>query len=373
MPGPTTTDATVRDLVALALQGLERMELPSGLFCLERRRGDTEPHGRSLRYSLMVLIGLVRAELAGYEHGFDLERLRRALLERLDDGELKAGDYGLFLWANAVTGGERADELAGRLEASLSRSGGLAGREGMEVAWIVQGLALASERGDAASAAGVLQEALELLTRRNRSESSLFYHHGADGLRRRFPNFATQIYGVLALATAARLDIRPDALDVAARAAERLVALQLTDGGWPWLFDAETGRVVERYEVYSVHQHAMAPMGLLALHEAGGGRELVDAAVHGLGWIHGRNELGADMVDREDGLIYRSIRRRRPLDRAALVGSTASSLILRHPLPLGRIGIELNATCRPYELGWLLEGWCGREALAGQSGSGAGG
>ena len=52
------------------------------------------------------------------------------------------------------------------------------------------------------------------------------------------------------------------------------------------------GRIVEPYEVYSVHQHGMAPMGLLALAEATGDQRYVAAADRGLRWIYGRNELG---------------------------------------------------------------------------------
>ena len=83
----------------------------------------------------------------------------------------------------------------------------------------------------------------------------------------------------------------------------------------PWLYDAERGTVVERYEVYSVHQDAMAPMAFIELWEASGDTRYLDAVARGLRWIHGRNELGADMVDRENGLVLRSIRRtprRRP-------------------------------------------------------------
>ena len=66
--------------------------------------------------------------------------------------------------------------------------------------------------------------------------------------------------------------------------------------------------MVERYEIYSVHQDAMAPMGLFELTEATGDPRYRDAATRGLAWIHGANELGLDMVDRENQLVLRSIR-----------------------------------------------------------------
>jgi hypothetical protein len=330
------------------------MQLPDGAFCTELVQGDPAPRGRSLRYTLMVELGLRKATGAGHEHGFDLDRISKAALEGLESPGLKPGDFGLYLWADARAGGRRRADLAGRLHSAV-QSLELAALEGQQLAWIVLGSSLA--------AIELAPRALEQLLA-NQTASGLLRHGGSGRIRPRFPNFATQIYGVLALATAARLELDERALPAARRAADRLLELQLEDGGWPWLFDADRGRVVERYEVYSVHQHAMAPMGLLELFEASGDERYRDAAVRGVPWIHGENELRADMVDLDERYILRSIRRRRPLDRLALWTKTAAALA---QLELDRPArfLELNRTCRPYELGWLLEGWCGREELAG--------
>ena len=195
----------------------------------------------------------------------------------------------------------------------------------------------------------------------NRTSSALFRHFGASGWRRRFPNFATQIYSVLALAAVARHGLDDRALPAACAAADRLLDTQLPDGGWPWLFDAERGSVVERYEIYSVHQDAMAPMALLDLWEASGDERYVAAVARGLDWIDGQNELGVDMVRRRDGIVLRSIRRRRGADRLWLAAATGASLGgVRSRGSIGRL-TEVNPTDRPYHFGWILEAWCGRE------------
>jgi hypothetical protein len=364
-PDPLAEKADIRELVALALVFLRSMQLPSGLFCYERVRGDAQPRGRSLRYTLMASLGLARAGAAGYPHGFDLDAIYEALLAEVRSPELRPGDLGLYLWTDARAGAERGSELADLLDRSLARQGGFAAREGMELAWIVQGLALQSERSSDERFTRPLGTALDALVSANVARSGLFYHSGTPGFRRRFPNFATEIYSILALATVARLGLDERALPGARRAADRIVALQLPDGGWPWLYDAETGRVVERYEIYSVHQHAMAPMALLELAEAAGEPRYAEAATRGLRWIYGENELGRSMVDEQERLIYRSVRRRRPWDRAFLYANTASSGVLGRSLAGHDRRPELNATCRPYELGWLCEAWAGREAGAG--------
>jgi hypothetical protein len=329
------------------------MQLDDSSFCWELVSGDAIPRGRSLRYTLMVELGLRRAGAAGHAHDFDFDAIGRAALGGLDDPELKTGDLGLYLWADARAGRDDGAALLSRLDARLAQEP-LETLEGQQLAWIVIGSALRS--------APVAKPAVEALLA-NQEPSGLLRHRGGESRRARFPNFATQIYGVLALATAAKQEVDERALPAARRAADRLIELQLADGGWPWLFDAQRGRVVERYEVYSVHQHAMAPMGLLELHELTGDDGYRRAAVEGLPWIHGQNELGEDMVERDEEMILRSIRRRPGFDRVALYAKTA---LATAGIGTDRPGtfLELNRTCRPYELGWLLEGWAGREALA---------
>ena len=328
------------------------MQLPSGLFAYELARGASAPEGRSLRYTVMTEIGLRRASAAGMEHPFDLEKVRDATLAELGSPELRPGDFGLLLWADSLAPRGHADEFQALLRASLAQQGGLAAREGMEVAWIVQGLALSSLHGD------LLDEALGVLLESNAAPSGLLYHYGPGSRRRRFPNFATQIYGVLALATADRLGLDERAGPAARRLADRLLELQLPDGGWPWLFDADRGTVVERYEVYSVHQHGMAPMALLELDDP----RYAEAASRGVDWLHGQNDLGIEFADAKERLIYRSIRRRRPVDRIAIAANLAGSALAGRSLIRGPRALELHAVGRPYELGWLLEAWAGRES-----------
>jgi hypothetical protein len=355
-----TRDA--RHLVSTTLDWLVRMQLPTGDFCQGRVRGEAGARGSSLRYSRMVHLGLLRADAHGYEHGFDLAAIAAGTVPAADRDPSGPGDLGLALWLDQRGRLGGSDELVRRLEAGLAASGGLSAPIGMELAWIVQGLALAAAIG-ISGAEATLAAALGQLSR-NQALSGLFLHSGR-GRRSRFPNFATQIYSILALSTVAKLGLDNRALPAARRAADRVLELQLPDGGWPWLFDARKGDVVERYEIYSVHQHGMAPMGLLELAEAGGDERYVAAAARGVDWVDGRNELGISMVDAEAEMIYRSIRRRRASARTWLAANTILSAVGLGSLRRRNGPVELNAVCYSYELGWLLEAWAGREALRG--------
>jgi len=350
------------ELIDFSLASLRRMQLSDGAFCQELVAGESVPRGASPRYTLMVLLGLLKARSAGYGVAFDLDAIADRVDTALDGSPLTAGDLGLCLWVDARTGGDRAEELAIRLARTLDATGGLAQLLGMELGWIVTGLAQQVAARDAPAIRQLLDSALDQLLVRNRGPADLFFHHGGQGSRRRFPNFATQIYSVHALAVAGRLGLDARALPAARACADRLLSLQLADGGWPWVFDAASGRVVERYEIYSVHQDAMAPMALLELAEATGDTRYQDAALAGVRWITGANELGQDMVDRSNGIVYRSIRRRRPWSRLCLYANTGLALAGRTPRAgRGRL-VELNRTDRPYHFGWVLEAWCGREA-----------
>jgi hypothetical protein len=357
---PRSEIAGLIDLAADSLLHMRSAADP-GVFCFELRRGDPVPHGRSLRYTLMALLGLRRAQTHGHAVGWSLDATEAALERELGSPELDPGDYGLYLWDDARAGAGRGDELVSRLEDALASRGGLRARLGMELGWIVTGLAHHVAAGGGGAADALLARALEQLLTANRAPSGLFRHSGTAGMRRRFPNFATQIYSVLALATVARHGLDARAAGAARAAADRLLELQLPDGGWPWLYDADRGTVVERYEIYCVHQHAMAPMGLLELAEVTGDDRYTRAVARGLPWIWGHNELGRDMVEPEHHMVLRSVRRRRGPDRLWPAAKTVAALAGLPARGSTARATEVDPTDRPYSMGWILEAWSGRE------------
>ena len=353
----TSSRREVDQLVSFSLEHLPALRRASGLYCHDMTYEQREPRGESVRYSLMVLLGMQRAAQAGFRDLPDLDELWLRCLERQDS--FTGGDIGLALWAEARQEGPTVDMLLARLDPIASSDEALGALVGMEVAWILIGLAYAA--GSHARAEQPLDRVSEHLTRRRRAPSGMYYHDAASRFRRHLPNFATEIYTLLALSRLARTGRAPHAREHARVLAGHLVGLQLPDGGWPWLFDADRAQVVEPYEVYTVHQDAMAPMALLDFAELTGESRWADAAVAGLGWSRGVNELEVDLLDVEHGFAHRSIRRRPPWDRLALAGNSIMSRSLGRPLVRRPGRVEVNRTCRPYHLGWILEAWAGRQ------------
>lgn len=348
-----------RRLVTFALKNLQRMRLPSGLYCFDWPYGG-RLRGESLRYSLMALLGYQRAAAAGYEVP-DLDALWQSCIARR--WQFTPGDIGLALWADSRRHGADAERLIGQFEDQLRHDHQLAQLVGMEIAWLLLGLTHAAEMCPSADVP--LKRVVEHLEEIRRSPSGMYRHDGASRVRRYFPNFATEIYTVLALVAAGRAGHVADAGEHAAALADHLVRLQLDDGGWPWLYHSERAVVVEPYEIYSVHQDAMAPMAMIELTELTGDRRYLDAAVRGASWSFGANELGANLFVDGAGFAHRSIRRVAARGRATLAANAVATLTSDRPPLVGRTRhVDVNQTCRPYHLGWILEAWAGREYLA---------
>jgi hypothetical protein len=171
--------------------------------------------------------------------------------------------------------------------------------------------------------------------------------------------FADQVYPIQALARLAASTGDDVALAAAERCAARIVELQGASGQWWWHYDWRDGSVVEGFPVYSVHQHAMAPMALFDLAEAGGTDHL-DAVVVGLRWLDTHPEVLEELVSSKHNLVWRKVGRREPPKAARSVAAATTSVRRGFRVPgLDALlpPVRVDHECRPYELGWLLYAW----------------
>ena len=186
------------------------------------------------------------------------------------------------------------------------------------------------------------------------SASGLFFN-GPMGARRRFASFATQTYLTLACYHYGELARDPRAIEMANTCARKLIDLQGPNGEWPWFFDAKDGRVIDFYEVYSVHQYGMAP-AFLELADHYGVAKARDALIRGFKWVLGDNQLGRPMLVPALYLSIRSQVRRCELHtkKLRMLRGIHNTIMKRDADLTERDHLQLRLECRSYELGWLL-------------------
>jgi hypothetical protein len=358
-------------LIGIAERGLPQMYLDGEfVFTLHgERRPDgswtVRPAGKSMRYGAIAALGLrhlpepaQRAVLAG-ETSYDLVG---RLAKRLDE-TASPGDVALLCWAAADTGHADLARILARLReldrgVAIAQGGATSPTCGyvVDAAWTVSALVAARPYADVEADLSLARG--RLLAAR----SGALYPHvigGGRWYRAHVGSFADQVYPIQALARLHMSADDPEALEAASAVAAGICAAQGDEGQWWWHYDSRTGEVVEGYPVYSVHQHAMAPMALLDLADAGGPHYL-DAICRGVRWLSDPPETGERMALDEPAVTWRKVARKDP--RKAVRGLRATFTRIRpgmripaldRAFPPGTVDHE----CRPYELGWLLFVW----------------
>lgn len=353
----------VDELIELAKRGLPFMH-EGGMFAHTVRRGGggaaarVSPEGDSLRYATNVALGVSFLDMAeqrrilGGRTATELALQCAGRARCCDD----PGAVALAAWTAAEASDIHVAPLFDRLTDLLGSAAPVAT---VDCSWALLAATAASHLADTQPLALVARDRLLAA----QGPSGLFPHHlparSSGRLRAHIGCFADQVYSTQGLARLSLICRDPAALAAAEACAAAICRLQGPEGEWWWHYDTRTGTVVEGYPVYSVHQHAMAPMALLDLREAGGADHIA-ALVKGLAWLDGRNGSGRSLVSERDNVIWRKVARREPkkLVRAVSAATTALMPGLRLPgldaiFPPGRIDHE----CRPYELGWLLYAW----------------
>ena len=357
----------VEQLLELAVRGLPAsyLEEPMGFAqTLRGVRGEPAPRiraeGRNLRYGAIAGLGVARLDVEAQRsvlRGHTADDLVRAVALQAQK-HTDPGGVAIAAWAAAEVAGSFEQDLFDRLGAMLQSGVPL---PIVDVSWMLTAGVMAANLGDTARVVGPAVERLV----ESQGQRGIFPHWARAGLNDRWRapigSFADQVYPIQALSRFSAVFGEADALRAASRTADRICALMGGGGQWWWHYDSRTGDVAERYPVYSVHQHAMAPMALFELAEAGG-EDHTGAIVKGLFWLETHPEVVQELVADRHNLIWRKVGRREPpkASRALAAVSAAVSPGLRPP-GLDRVfpAVNVDYECRPYELGWLLYAWLG--------------
>jgi hypothetical protein len=350
----------IRRLLGIAVRNLPK-SISAGQFAFRldgRRQSDGTwllvPAGTSTRYAAIAALGLLRLPEPGQLSvlGEPCSNLVGRLTAHLDEVS-GLGDLAMLTWAAAQAGHDV-------LPRALARLGQLDDPQRpapvVDAAWVVSALVAARKSAD-------VEQHLERARSRLLAARGAAYPHvigdGQPWYRGHVGSFADQVYPLQALARLHHSADDPEALAAANCVAATICAAQGEAGQWWWHYDSRTGGVVEGYPVYSVHQHAMAPMALLDLADAGGDAHL-ESISRGLHWLARPPETTEALILDEPATTWRKVAR--PDHRKAVRGLRAASTRI-HPgwrlpmldkvFPAGVVDYE----CRPYELGWLLMTW----------------
>jgi hypothetical protein len=357
---PYQAPLELNELIGQATRGLVQMfDAKRKLFCYRLNLGENGlvREGYSHRYTIIALLGLRQLERAGLPSPIDVKETLQSLFK--DRNQINsAGDLGLLLWLCAEAAPEEMERICFSRDLKTALTLFPDARHGrtMELAWLLSGLAHAVlARDEQLSDLTSLTAKVFGMLRSNQGRSGIFGHLAARKtvsgmIRSRVGSFADQVYPIYALVRLAQAYDYDEPLKMAQKCADAICTLQGPLGQWWWHYDAHSGRAVQRYPVYSVHQDGMAPMALFALGEATG-RDFSPSINQGLQWITGRNELKCNLQDAPLRTIWRSI-----FPTAKYHGYICELLTYWGLTPEGLSprGLSIKMECRPYHLGWLL-------------------
>jgi hypothetical protein len=358
MKRPDNIQGVIQRLNTLAVNGLVPMFDPEKqLFCfkLQRTAAGLVREGISPRYTAITLMGLHRLEQSGGTSPIDIQQVFDVLMadtKWIDN----IGDLGLLHWLCALVAPNRLEEFSRRhdIKNALTRFPEASQRHTMYLSWFLTGL---SHQGLARPE--MVPDTRELAAEtcrtilRNQGKQGIFGHLAADkGLsgmtRGKMGSFADQVYPIYALTKYSLAYGDEKATKRALDCALTICEAQGSLGQWWWHYDSSSGQVAETFPVFSVHQHAMGPMALIALGEAIQS-DFSPWIYKGLQWIDD-NELGIDMRDDKANVVWRCIGR----TQVNRIWNLALNYFTGREDRESRNGLRALFECRPYELGWLL-------------------
>ena len=352
-------------LVDYALKGLDRCWLGesgrwSHIYHLDGRREPNESVPPSdVFYTLNVLLGMSRVPSVPAHINTREIFLRNArLLQALPVSKYA---FGVALWTSAELGVTLPDEILRHIEGIVADRNQWRSFRAQDLGMIIAGVVAQAKTDPRWTPRAA--ELVQFLLERYLSPSGLFFD-AARGPRRRFASFATQTYLLLACYTYGELTGDSRFIEIANATTRKLIGLQGPDGEWPWFFDAASGRVLDFYEVYSVHQYGMAP-AFLEMAERHGVSEARDAIDKGFRWVLGQNQLSKSMLVPQLHLSIRSQVRRGELTskKPRVMRAVRNAVFRRDTSLIDPAGIELRLECRSYELGWILWSFGSRSDL----------
>lgn len=334
-------------------------------FCLRNKKGKLLLQGHSMRYALILHIGI--CEWLKY-HPNDRDKLPSAwpYISQNIENIKSVEDAALLLWAAVEEGYNNIPPLTEQLRILWKEQSEKC--NSLELGWILKScLVLIDSFPDFHSTAEILiTETKNILLNNFNKESKLFQRHTREGFKNKIGRsiscFADQVYPILALSHYF-VKFKDEAiLEVVKQATDRICRFQGELGQWPWHYDVLNNRICEKYPIFSVHQDSMAPMAIFAS-DAITGSNHTENINHSIQWLFKKNELNIDMVIEDQGIIWRDLERKELGKFSRIINAILASMNIKNLVnerDKSTYKYKINYEFRPYHYGWLLYTWASK-------------
>jgi hypothetical protein len=315
----------------------------------------------ALRYTINSLLGLWRWSTTSRVE-YSVDELIDTFWNKYSAKVGNPGDAGLLLYLLVQADRSEAEQAYQRVMEHVRGLEQAVSLPLQEVAWLLVGTT-AFEAKVKPTGETFSEKLYQIMVNRYVYPGSGWPMHTPGGFRSSFVSFGAVAYFLWALHEYWQLSKDEGALQLWKRGVEKVISMQQEDGAWPWFYHNRKPAVVDRYQIYSVHQSAMSFLFLIAGRDAGI-EGAVPAMKRSVSWLFGDNVLGVRMLIDNPFFIYRSIRRREGFERARRL--LRSWVQIATPVDLSRsrsTRLEVNMECRSYHLGWILFVWAGRDDL----------
>lgn len=353
-------------LVRFVLRGLSKCWMINhGCFSYLYRLDGSETGNVSLPesdvfYTLNVLLGFSKLPDRGSLLPYNIPEIFRSVTRRMARLRVPFYAYGMALWASAELQLTIPDELCSTIEKCLNDTNQWKNWTGQDLGMLLSGT-MAQAKHDQKNWAHHSHRLKAYLDEYySCSETGLFYN-SPKGVRRRFASFATGVYLTLACFHYGEFFEHEPSIKRALDCVQSLQKCQGPRGEWPWFYDVPSGKVLDIYPVYSVHQDGMAPAYLhhAIAHGHPGARESMLSSFY---WILGENQIGCSMLAIDEGMIYRSQARNQRLQRGRRAARAAINCVFHRNTTLtDPKSLVVTPECRSYHLGWILWSFAGRD------------
>ena len=316
-------------------------------------------HPLAYRYTINCLAGIQRVHQV-HPEAWDFDGLLEAFLSKQGQAVKKPSDHGFLLSVLADAQHDRTNAQFHEVQQLVDDRKLFLSLTLQDVCWLLSGVTTYARKYQSDEGKALAQKAFKLIHTHYLNRNTMLPVHSLSKYRNGFVSFGGITYFLKAMAEYSQAFSDRYAETLFKEGVRLVIDFQGKQGEWAWFYNANKSRILDWYEVYSVHQAAMAMLFLLPAVDMGV-VEARDAVINSYRWLFGENELNAPMITDNPYFSYRSIRRKESYSREKRYArSVLSTLTGTSAKRIAASELEINTECRSYETGWTLYAWADR-------------